>query len=93
MWSKLDCNKSSGADQIDAEHLKNASLRIVLLLSMCITGLLIHAILPNNMISVILVPVIKDKTGKINCNDNYRPIALASVLSKVLETILLSRLE
>ncbi len=45
------------------------------------------------MISVILVPVIKDKTGKINCNDNYRPIALASVLSKVLETILLSRIE
>ena len=46
-----------------------------------------------NIISVILVPVIKDKTGKINSKDNYRPIALASVLSKVFERVLLNRLE
>ena len=45
------------------------------------------------MITVILVPVIKDKTGKINSKDNYRPIALASMLSKVLESIILDRIE
>jgi len=78
---------------IFAEHLKNASLRLVPLLSMCITGFLVHGTLPENMISVILVPVIKDKAGKINSKANYRPIALASVLSKVLEIILLNRLE
>ena len=48
---------------------------------------------PESMISVILVPVIKDKTSKINSKDNYRPIALASVLSKVLEYIILDRIE
>ncbi len=68
---KLDSNKSSGAEKIYAEHLKNASLKIVPLLSICITGLFIHGILPNNIISVNLVPVIKDKTDKINCKDNF----------------------
>ncbi len=45
------------------------------------------------MSAVLLVPVIKDKTGKITSKDNYRPIALASIMSKVLERILLDRLE
>jgi len=39
----------------------------------------------------LLVPVIKDKDGKVGCLDNYRPIALASILSKVMERILLDR--
>jgi hypothetical protein len=45
------------------------------------------------MIYVILVPVIKDKTGKINSKDNYRPIALASILSKIFENVLFNGLE
>ncbi len=39
------------------------------------------------------MPIIEDKAGKINCLDNYRPIALASTSSKVLERTLLNRLE
>ena len=44
------------------------------------------------MLSVILVTVIKEKFRKINDSDNYRPIALASVISKVVEKILLNRM-
>ncbi len=39
------------------------------------------------MISAVLVPVIKDKTGKISSKDNNRPIALASVISKLVEVL------
>ena len=92
-WRKLENNKSSGLDSISAEHLKNASKKLVPLLSMCITGFLIHGFIPDSMIAVLLVPVIKDKTGKITSKDNNRPIALASVMYKVLEMILLARLE
>ena len=42
--------------------------------------------------SVVLVPIIKDKSGKINSKDNYRPIAIASTVSKLLEILLLERL-
>ena len=38
-----------------------------------------HGILPGSMLSVLLVPVVKNKTGKLTSMDNYRPIALALV--------------
>ena len=44
------------------------------------------------MLSTVLVPIIKDKTGRIDRMDNYRPIALASVMSKVVEIIILHRI-
>ena len=49
--------------------------------------------LVNGNLSVVLVPVIKDKMGELSSSDSYRPIALASVMSKVLDTVLLSRIE
>ena len=45
---------------------------------MYITGFFVHGFLPSSLLSVVLVPIIKDKCGKINSKDNYRPIALAS---------------
>lgn len=41
-----------------------------------------RGVLPN----ALLVPVVKDKTGKFSSVENDRPVALASVLSKVLES-------
>lgn len=45
------------------------------------------------MLTVLLVPVLKDKTGTTTDVDNYRPIALASVISKVLESVVLVPLQ
>ncbi|KAK2181796.1 hypothetical protein NP493_375g00000 [Ridgeia piscesae] len=45
------------------------------------------------MLSVALVPMIKDKARKISSKDNYRPTALASVFSKIIEVIILGRIE
>ncbi len=81
--TKLDKNKACGQDRISDEHVMYASERILHMLAMCYTGFLIHGFLQENMISVILTAVIKNKTGKITSKDNYRPIALASVISKV----------
>ena len=44
------------------------------------------------MLSFVLVPVIKDKCDKINDSDNNRPIALASVISKIVEKVILDRM-
>ena len=52
----------------------------------------VHGFPPDSMLSVVLVPVIKDKCGKINDSDNYRPIALASVMSKIVEKVILGRM-
>ena len=60
---------------------------------MCFTSFFSHGFLPETVLSVMLVPVIKDKAGKISSKDNYRPIALASVISKLVEVIMLDRIE
>ena len=91
--NKLDLNKTCGADGIHAEHLKYSSDRILPLLSICITSMFTHGYLPSSMLSVVIVPLIKDKAGTITAKDNYRPIALASVLSKIIELIILDRIE
>lgn len=54
-------NKACGMDCITAEHLKYASHKLCPLLSLCFTGCLVHGVLPNAIMSVILVPVLKDK--------------------------------
>ena len=85
--------KSCGLDGIYAEHLKYSSQNYQLLLARCMTSLLVHGILPDKLMSVVLVPIIKDKSGMINSKDNYRPIAIASTMSKLLEKVLLERLK
>ena len=40
----------------------------------------------------IIVPIIKDKKGLVTDKDNYRPIAVTSVLSKLIELVLLERM-
>ena len=64
-----------------------------MLLTICFSGLLAHGILPDSMLPVLLVPVIKEKTCKVSSLENYRPIALASILSKVLQQIIFDRLQ
>ncbi len=87
---KLPENKATGLDNISAENLKYTSIRLYPLLAICFS-LLMHGLLPDSMLTVLLVPVIKDIAGKVGSLDNYRPIVLASILSKVLERILLDR--
>ena len=93
MIKKIDVNKARGSDCVYSEHIKYASNILVPLLSMCFTSCIAHGFLPDSMLSVVLVPVINDKAGKISSKDNYRPIALASVFSKLIEIIILDRIE
>ena len=89
----LKDNKSCGLDGIHAEHLKYASGKLIPLLSMCLSGFFVHGFLPSSIMSVVLIPVIKNKCGSISSKDNYRPIALASIISKLIEIVILNRIE
>ena len=87
----LKQNKSCGKDELYAEHLQFGSPKIGVLLSIMFTSFLVHGYLPDTFMDIVLVPVIKDKAGKLSDKDNYRPIALASVISKVFERIMLEK--
>ena len=48
--------------------------------------------LPNSLMRVVIIPLLKCKSKDPADVNNYRPIAIATALSKVLEQVLLSRL-
>ena len=89
----LDKNKSCGMDGIFAEHLKYANRRLYYLMSLCFTSMFSHGYLPEGLIRVVLVPLVKNKNSSICTKSNYRPIALASILSKVLEKVIYKRIQ
>ena len=60
---KLDLNKACGSDGICSEHLRYASNVLVPLLAMCFTSFISRGFLPESLLSVVLVFVIKDTTG------------------------------
>lgn len=41
----------------------------------------------------VILPLVKNKCGNLSDTKNYRPIAISNIISKVLEGVLLSRLE
>ena len=45
--------------------------------------------MPADKIETTIVPIIKNKCGNLADSNNYRPNAIASIVSKFLETIIL----
>ena len=52
-----------------------------------------HGYIPQSLIETTIVPIIKNKAGDLSSSNNYRPIALANVISKVFESLILLRCE
>ena len=72
------------------EHFKYANEKLHVLMSLLYSSLLMHGCLPDTMM-VTIIDLIKNKSGYLSDNNNYRPIALATVDSKLFESLILSR--
>ena len=72
---------------------KSGGQRLDIMLSLLFNLCIVHGFLPDHLISSVLIPIVKDKSGDVMDKGNYRPIALSSVISKVLEVLLLDRME
>ena len=86
----LSKGKSAGPDDLSAEHLIHSNEIIYIHLSILFTAILRYGIIPDNLMKVHIVPLIKNKCGNIASKDNYRPISLSCVISKLLERIILN---
>ena len=84
-------NKVDSA-QLSAEHLRYSALSIAGPLSAFFTAVLSHGYIPKCIRDCTLVPIPKNNKDP-SSSKNYRAIAIASLLSKVLERIILSRYE
>ena len=86
---KLECGKSAGPDGVYAESIKFAHPRLHVLLFICLSLCFTHA----DMVEPTIVPIIKNKCGNLADSNNYRPIAIATIVSKIFESIILYKCE
>lgn len=87
---KLNNKKSVGYDQLPTNVIKAIKMEIAPVLSFLINMSFTQGVFPNILKLTIVKPV--HKTGGTDVLDNYRPIALVPILSKILEKAMLTRL-
>ena len=85
----LKLNKAAGIDGLSAEHIINSHPCVIVHLKFLFTMLLSHSFVPDAFGMGIVIPIIKDKCGDVSSVDNYRPITLSPVISRVFESLLL----
>ena len=90
---ELPNNTSPGYDGFISEHCKHASHRLYVLVAIVLQSMMKHGFLPQQFMTTMLVPILKNKNGDIASKSNYRPIALSTVASKILEIILVNHVE
>ena len=83
LLASLDVSKSSGPDGISAKMLKHTAVSIAPSVTQLFNLSIKNGRVPRGWKLSTVVPI--PKSGRSHSPDNYRPISLLSVLSKVLE--------
>jgi len=89
---KLPLNKAPGPNCISAEHLLYADESLHFFLSELFNMCIIHGYIPNSCLNTTIVPICKNKNGNMCDTSNYRPVAVVTVVSKLLEHFILSNI-
>lgn len=91
--ARMKGGKSPGHDGLTIEHLVHAGPHLPNVLATFYTLCVGHAYLPSKLMRTTVVPIIKNKTGDVSDKNNYRPISLATIAAKVLDSLLDSHLD
>ena len=89
--NRLKSGKHEGLNNLYSDHLKNGTSQLYIYLALIFSALITHCALPEDMLMSTLIPLIKNKRKSASCGDNYRAIALSSVLGKLLDNIMLNK--
>lgn len=90
---KLKLGKAPGPDCISAESIKFSHGIISVILCNLFNSCLAHSYIPDGIMQVVLAPILKKKTLDPTVIKHYRPIALATAISKVFELLILQKYE
>ena len=78
---RLSLNSSPGLDGITGSHLSQAHPTLFIHLSLLFTSMFYHNFIPDILSNIKIVNLVKDYHKNLADMSNYRPIALASLIS------------
>ena len=81
--NKLKKDKSPGRDNISGEHIQYSHPKLSVMLKLMFNSMIQHGYVPEAFMDNLILPIVKDTKEDLGDSDNYRPIALTSVISKV----------
>ena len=88
----LNSGKSADCNGISVEHKANSDDRVIVLITFCLNSMIKYGYLPSLFMQSVITPIVKNKNGDISDTLNYRPITVASTISKILEKLLLEQI-
>ena len=91
MANKLKPDKHDGDKGHYSNHLRLASHRFMCCVSVLLNAMLIHGSVPRGFQLCTIIPIPKNKRKSVNDSENYRAIALHSILGKLLDKIILHK--
>ena len=90
---KAKKGKACGLDGLASEHFIYADECLSVLLALFFSATVSHGHLPHPFMLSAVLPIIKSKTGDSTAKSNYRPVAIVSACSKLMECIILQKTE
>ena len=83
-------NKNDPVFNFNSNCIKHAPASLYYHLSNMIKAFLIHGHVSNMLLVATIVPLIKNKLGNTESSDNYRSIALSSVILKIYDWVVIT---
>ena len=87
----LSCGKSDGQVGLFSDHIIHGTDKLFYSITCLFNAMTVHGVTPKDMLSSVMLPIVKNKRVQSNCSDNFRAICLQSVLCKLLDLVLLDR--
>ena len=87
----MKASKHDGNTGHYSDHIIHGTRRLHVYISLLLSSMVSHGNAPQALRISTLVPIPKNKRKSLNDSNNYRAIALSSVLGKLLDRIILSK--
>ena len=72
-----------------SDYIINMSHRFLIILTLVLNSLIMHNIIPHEMLSGTIVPIPKNKRKSLNDSSNHRSITLSSIVGKLMDNAIL----
>ena len=88
---KLKRGKSGGSDAPTSDYFIDAPGELYVHIAVLLTACLKHSFFPQDLLLSTLISIPKNPSKSIQNSDNYRSIAIGSILCKILDHVILAK--